>query len=125
MDRQLVVLVAAAALGVPSGLLAQAPTDQAPPFEQPQSLEVSDADLRKFAAITVELQETASRFESQLLQVKTEEEARQVQAQMQQESVATVAEHGWTPEQYVLVTQVISGDPDLAERARDLIDRQP
>jgi hypothetical protein len=125
MDRQLVVLVVAAALGASSGLLAQAPTDQAPPFEQPQSLEVSDADLRKFAAITVELQETANRFESQLLQVKTEEEARQVQAQMQQESVATVAEHGWTPEQYVLVTQLISGDPDLAERARDLIDRQP
>ena len=125
MDRRLVVLVAAAALGASSQALAQALPDQQPALEPAPALEVTDADLRRFAAITVELQETASRFESQLLEVKTEDEAREVQARMQQESLATVAEYGWTPEQYVLVTQVITSDPELADRARSLIDRRP
>jgi hypothetical protein len=125
MDRQLVFLVAVAVLGASAEVLAQPSLDPPRSFEQERAVEVTDADLRKFAAITVELQETANRFESQLLQVKTEEEAKEVQARMQQESVATVTEYGWTPEQYVLVTQIISADPKLADRARAMIDRRP
>ena len=125
MDRQLVVLVVAAALGAAGAVVAQPPADQPQSLESAPALEVSDADLRKFAVITVQLQETASRFETELLHVKTEEEAREVQARMQQESVATVKEFGWTPEQYVIVTQAISADDALAERARNMIDRQP
>jgi hypothetical protein len=125
MQRPFVTALAVAAFG--ASLVAQSQERPAAPpsLERAPVEDVSEADLRKFAIITVQLEQAANRFEQEMLRAKTEEEAREIQARMQKESVATVAQYGWTPEQYVLVTQAISADPKLADRARDLIDREP
>lgn len=90
-----------------------------PPADRVQ---VSPAELERFAAVFLALQRKATEYEAQMLRVKTEEEARDVQAKMQQESVAAVAQHGWTPEEYVAVAQAIDADPALAAQTRRLID---
>jgi hypothetical protein len=115
MERLLIALVGALALA--GSALAQVPADVAP-----ERVEVSDADLERFATVYVALQEKADEYEAQMLRVRTEEEARDVQTRMQQESVAAVNMHGWTPEQYVAIAQAINADPELAERTRRLID---
>ena len=126
MDRLFVTLaLAVAALGASAAAQSQERPAAPPSFERAPVPDVSEADLRRFAIITVQLEETANRFEQEMLRAKTEEEAREIQARMQKETVATVVQYGWTPEQYVAVTQAISADPDLADRARDLIDREP
>ena len=111
-----VIAVLAAALGASAS--AQEPV-AAP---QAERVQVSQAELERFAAVFLALQRKASEYEAQMLRVKTEEEARDVQARMQQESVAAVAEHGWTPEEYVAVAQAIDADPALAAQTRRLID---
>jgi hypothetical protein len=124
MERHVIALVASvAALGLGPIALAQAPA--APPSNDlGGSVEVSDAELETFADIYVDLQETASKYEARLLNVETEEEARGIQSEMQQESVGKVAERGWTPEQYVAVAEAINADPQLAEKTRSLIGRR-
>jgi hypothetical protein len=126
MDRPLVaVALAAAVFGASTAAQSQERPAAPPSLERGPVPDVSEADLRKFAIITVQLEEAANRFEQEMLRAKTEEEAREIQARMQKQTVATVVQYGWTPEQYVLVTQAISADPGLADRARALIDREP
>ena len=121
MERSFVKLVAVALfVGFSAGAHAQAPAQG----QQPNLpvAEVTDADLEKFANIYVALQETVSKYEAEMLAVETEEEARDIQVRAQKESVDTVAQHGWTPDEYVAVAQAINTDPGLAEKTRRLID---
>jgi uncharacterized protein HemX len=125
MERSSIALVAAAALALSTTAFAQSRTERAPPsLGQTQELKVSDADLAKFADIYVDLQETATKFEAELAGAKSDEEAQAVQSKMQQESVAKVAQHGWTPERYVSVGEAINSSPDLAEKTLALIDER-
>ena len=119
MERSFVSLVAAALLALSTGVQAQAPEPNLPVTE------VSDADLEKFADIYVALQETVSKYEAEMLAVESEDEARDIQVRAQKESVDTVAQHGWTPDEYVAVAQAINTDPQLADKTRRLIDSRP
>jgi uncharacterized protein HemX len=124
MERSNKVLIAAAALAFSAGSLAQqqpAPR-AAPPTGQAQELQLSDADLEKFADIYVDLLETQGKFEQELGSAETEEEARDVQARIQIESVEKLTRHGWTAERYVLVGEAIRSDPTLTEKTLALID---
>ena len=40
---------------------------------------------------------------------------------MQQESVAKLERHGWTPERYVRVGEAINSDPQLTEKTLAMI----
>jgi uncharacterized protein HemX len=123
MERSSIALVAAAALALTTTAFAQSRSERAPPqLGQTQDVEVSDSDLAKFADIYVDLQETASKFEAQLAGAKSDEEAQEVQSRMQEESVAKVARHGWTPERYVSVGEAINANPELAEKTLAMID---
>jgi Domain of unknown function (DUF4168) len=123
MERRFIVMIAAAAaMTLGSAALAQRPPQPAVPAGE----QVSDADLEKFADIYVELRETADKFERQLSTAANEEQARNVQTQLQTESLATVDKHGWTPEKYNTVVEAISTDPELAQKTLDIIgDRLP
>ena len=46
-----------------------------------------------------------------------------VQTRLQEESVAAVVRHGWTPERYVAIAQAINSDLTLAQKTRRLIER--
>jgi uncharacterized protein DUF4168 len=125
MERSGIALLAATALALGSAALAQPGPDRAAPgVPQSQDVQVSDADLEKFADIYVDLQDTADEYETRLAQAKNESEAQELQSRMQKESVDKVAKRGWTPEHYVTVAQAINADPDLAQKALALIGKQ-
>lgn len=123
MERSSIALMAAAALALASGAAAQQPAPGgAPQAGQAQELQLSDADVVKFADIYVDLADTQAKFEEELGNAQTEEQAREVQARIQLESVEKLTRHGWTAERYVLTGEAIRANPALTERAIALIE---
>lgn len=125
MERSNIALIAAAAFALASSALAQQSAPRAaPPAGQTQEVQLSDADLETFADIYVDLLETETKFEGQLAGAQNEDQAREVHAKMEQESVAKLAQHGWTPERYVAAVQTINADPQLAQKTLAMIERR-
>jgi len=117
MERSNIALIAAAAFALASSALAQQPAPRvSPPAGQSAEIQLSDADLEKFADIYVDLADTEAKFEEELAAVETDAQAREVQTRMQEESVAKLARHGWSAERYVLVGEAIKSDANLTER---------
>jgi hypothetical protein len=117
MERSTIALIAGASFALASGGVAQQPAPRDPPAAgQSQGIQVSDADIETFADIYVDLLDTEAKFEEELAGVQTEEQARDVQTRMEQESVAKLARRGWSAERYVLVGEAIKSDATLTER---------
>lgn len=115
MDRRFIATITAvAALAIGAGAFAQEA-----PAPQP-----SDTDLQQFADIYVDLQETAGKYEPQIASARTEQEALDVRAKLQEESMATVAKHGWNANKYNTVARAINADPELAEKLIALIEER-
>ena len=96
-----------------------------PPNARPPSVEtvkVSDAELETFATIYADLLDTADKFEAEMNLAQTEEQAREIQGRAQTESLAKIAERGWTPERFNNVSNAIQGNPELTDRALKLIE---
>jgi hypothetical protein len=124
MERRLIALVAiisAATLGLSASVFAQEPAG--PPVSREAPAQVSDAEIQTFADIYVDLQETANKYEAAMSGAKNEQEARNVQTRMQEESLATVARRGWTAERYLTVAEAINANPALLQKARRLIEK--
>ena len=80
MERSNIAVIAAASFMLASGSIAQQAAPRgAPQAGQTQEVEVSDADLEKFADIYVDLLETQAKFEEEIAGVQTEDQAREVQ----------------------------------------------
>jgi hypothetical protein len=132
MQRTLISLAAAAAVFGLGAAMAQQPAPPAPPPAQPpapqvdpsQGQEVSETELETFVEIYVDLQETAEKFQTEMSAAETEQEAQEVQVQMQQESIEKISERGWTPEKYTSVADAVNSDPTLLERALALIEQR-
>jgi hypothetical protein len=115
MDRRFIATIAAvAAIALGSSAYAQ----QAP---APQP---SDTELQQFADIYVDLQETAGKYEPQIANARTEQEAVDVRAKLQEESMATVTKHGWNADRYNTVARAVNADPELAEKLIALIEER-
>jgi predicted nucleic acid-binding Zn-ribbon protein len=102
----------------------QAQSREAPETQQPIAAPaaVSEADLDTFAAIYVDLLATIDKFEPQIERAQSEEQAQEARLKMQEESLAKVAQRGWTPEKFNDVTNAINADQRLSERAARLIE---
>jgi hypothetical protein len=97
------------------------------PRAAPQAAEpadVSDADLDTFTTIYVDLLATVAKFEGEMQSAKDEQQAQEIRTRMQSESVAKVAQRGWTPDKFNSVTEAINRNPALAEKAAKLIDEK-
>src|SRR5262245_37773340 len=116
-------LALAAALAAPQVSFAQqlpgAPGELAPPA---QATTVSDAEIETFAAIYVDLIDTAAKFQAEIESAQTEQQALDIRERAQAESVAKVAKRGWTPEKFNSVGDAIDNDPALTEKAQKLIE---
>jgi len=128
MERPIAIVAATALLAFAASAHAQReqqPAERgAPPSAAQPSAPVSDADLEKFADIYVDLEQTSDKYQSQIAAAKSEEEARDLQSRMREESTATVAQHGWTPERYVTVADAINADRSLAAKTLELISKR-
>ncbi len=94
----------------------------APSQQQQQQTQVSDSDVQKFAEIYLEVEEARNALSVELNDAASQEEAQEIQARMQEEIVATIADHGWSVSRYNEVATVISNDEELRSQALDLID---
>ena len=120
MGRHLAALgMIVAALLVSSSAVAQ--SDQ-PPAPSARPTQISDDELKTFAEIYNALQHSKSKHEAMLSKAQTEEEAGQVRASFEQETVATLSKHGWTADKFNSFVTTINSDPALAERASALIE---
>jgi uncharacterized protein HemX len=124
MERSSIALIAAASFALASGVMAQQPAPRDAPTGQAQEIQLTDADLEKFADIYVDLLDTEAKYEEELAGIETEEQARDLQTRMQQESVAKLARHGWTAERYVLTGEAIKADATLTEKTLAIIERR-
>jgi hypothetical protein len=123
MERSSFAVFVAASFMLASGSMAQQPAPRgAPEPGQTQQIQVSDADLEKFADIYVDLLDTEAKFEQEIAGAQTEEQALEAQERMQQEGLGKLARHGWTAERYVLVAETIRADANLTEKTIALIE---
>jgi len=123
MRTPIVTMLLAGALAAAPVSFAQqlpdAPGAQPPPAE---AISVSDAELETFAAIYVDLVDTAAKFNAEMEAAQTEQQAVDIRDRAQTESIAKVTKRGWTPEKFNLVGDAINNDPALTEKAVKLIE---
>ena len=87
----------------------------------PESVEITDTELREFASIYVDVESTRNELSAKLSQVESQEEAQKVQLEMRDAIIAKIEDHGWTLEKYNQVAQAISNDDQLREKALEYI----
>ena len=125
MRTSIVAMWVVSALAVAPVSLAQqapaAPSERAP---STATIAVSDADLETFATIYVDLLDTAEKFEAAMQSVQTEQQAIELKERTQAESVAKVAQHGWTPQKFNSVSEAINMDQRLVDKATKLIEEK-
>lgn len=83
---------------------------------------VAEEDLETFADIYLDLERMSARYENRLAAVESEEEARELQVELQRETREKVEEHGWTTERYEAVLQAVNTNPALLQRALEMMD---
>jgi hypothetical protein len=134
MKLPTIAILAASALTLAPAFAQRTPEGQAPQGQAPQGqaveppvaapADVSDAELETFATIYVDLLQTVAKFEPQMKAAQSEEQAREIQTQVQTESIAKVAQRGWTPEKFNSVTDAINRSQTLSDKAAKLIEEK-
>lgn len=132
------IIGALTGLGLAAGNLAiaQQQAPQTPPPQQPQqpqqpsmppsatpSTEVSSSDIHKFAEIYVNVEETRKELSEKMNEAGDRQEAQEIQAEMHDEIVSTIKDHGWSLNRYNQVATAINEDPQLRQQAIDAIEQ--
>ena len=112
----------AAALATPISFAQRPPEARGAQPPAAETIRVSDAELETFAAIYVDLIDTAAKYQAEMESARTEQQALEIRERGQTESIAKVAQRGWTPEKFSSVGDAINDDPALTERAVKLIE---
>jgi hypothetical protein len=118
------VWVASALAAAPVSFAQQAPGAPSERAPSAETIAVSDAELDTFTTIYVDLLDTADKFEAEMKSAQTEEQALAIRERIETESVAKVAQRGWTPQKFNSVGDAINRNPDLADKAAKLIDEK-
>ena len=92
------------------------------PAVQP-AVEVTDADMEKFAEIYVDVETRRAEVADELTTTEEPVEAEEAQVRLQQELVATIEGHGWTVDRYNVIATAISNDPAKRDKTVELINR--
>jgi len=100
----------------------QQPAPPPGPAEQP-AVEVSEADMQKFAEIYVDVETTRVQVAEEMNATEKEVPPEEAQVRLQQELVATIEEHGWSVDRYNEVATAISNDPEKRDKTVELINK--
>lgn len=119
--RQTIVSVALGAAMV--GTLAMAPAtagaqaQQQQQYQQqqqpPGAQQLSDQDLRAYAAASVEVQEIGSEYQPRIEQAPTPEVAEELRVEAQDEMIEAVQAQGLTVEQYNEIYAIAQANPEV------------
>ena len=99
----------------------QQPAPPPGPAEQP-AVEVSEADMQKFAEIYVDVETTRAQVAEEMT-AEEEVPAEEAQVRLQEELAATIEEHGWSVDRYNEVATAISNDPEKRDKTVELINK--
>jgi uncharacterized protein HemX len=113
-------LAAALGLALSAGALAQQqPPQPTTPQQAPeaQQVDVGDEEVRKFAEIYVEVEQTRAEIAQELSNAADQQEAQDIQVRAQEEIVTTIEDRGWSVEQFNQVANAINNDPELRQQA--------
>jgi hypothetical protein len=124
MKTSTVAIGAAFALAAAQVSFAQQAPDPRERTPSTEVVKVSDAELETFATIYVDLLATAAKLETEMSSARTEEQEREIRGRAQTESLAKVAQRGWTPEKFNSVSEAINRDPELTDKAVKLIEEK-
>ena len=116
------ILFAAALAAAPVSFAQRVPDSPGAQPPQAEAISVSDAELETFAAIYVDLVDTAAKYQAEMDAAQTEQQALAVREKAQAEGVKKVTDRGWTPEKFSSIGDAINNDPALTERAVELIE---
>lgn len=122
MNRLIISIIAGLGLLTGSALLHAQQQPEAPPSPGTEQTEISYAEVRKFAEIYVDVEETRSKLSQQMADAPNAQQAQDIQTRMQDEVVSTIEDHGWSWAHYNQVANVISNDAELRRRAINLIE---
>ena len=120
----LAISAAFALAAAPMSFAQRSPEPTSPRTPSAQTVSVSDADLETFATIYADLLDTADKFEAEMNLAQTEAQAREIEGRAQTESLAKIAQRGWTPERFNSVSEAIQSDPQLTDKAVKLIEQK-
>lgn len=116
------------ALGLAAGSIGPAtaqveqPAPPPDPAQQP-AVDVSDADMQKFAEIYVDVETTRVQVAEEMNAADEEVAAEEAQVRLHQELASTIEEHGWTVDRYNQVATAISNDPEKRDKTVELINQ--
>lgn len=94
------------------------------PQQQQQPANVSDQELDTFTTIYVEVRTIAEEYEGRMAAAEDPQEAQELQAQMQEESLEVIEDHGWTQQQYAQTARTINENQAMLEEALALIEEK-
>ncbi len=107
----------------PPGAEPQHPGESMAPA-QPDTAEVDDATLGKFADVVVATSELEGEIEERMSTVETQAEAQQVEAEIMAQVEQEVTDAGLSMQQYAQIAQQLQFDPDLGQRLRQELEER-
>src|SRR5690606_5703254 len=119
--KKFATTLAAVVLGF-SGAVIAAPATP-PAAVQQQVTNVSEADLAKFVDIYINVETTRGELAAEMSAAGDPAEAQKVQARMRDEIIGVIEAEGWSLDKYNQVAQAITANPELRERAMELINQ--
>lgn len=85
---------------------------------------VSDAELKQFAAAVAQLQEIKQQHSDQLAQAGDRNKARKIQSRMQQKMQQAIKDEGLAINRYVRIGEAVKRDQDLNSRVQELMEKR-
>jgi len=85
---------------------------------------VTDEDIETFAKIYVGIEREAQRYEQAISHAESAEEAQEIQARLQADTLAVLEKHGWSQQKYARITRALNADPKLAAEALRRIEEE-
>lgn len=103
----------------------QQPAEPAPPAPPAtgEAIDVSDADMEKFAEIYVDVETTRVQVTEEMNASEEDVAPEEAQVLLEEKLVATIEDHGWTVDRYNRVASAISNDPAKRDKTIEMINR--
>lgn len=119
------ITAAACALGLSVNAGAAPQNNTPPPAAQPQAQQqtktnVSQQELKRFAATYQDVTDIRDTYQTKLQQADNKEDAQKIANQAQKDMKATIKDHGFTMDEYTSVVRAINTNPDLQAQFREI-----
>lgn len=96
---------------------------EAPPAQEPEQTDVSQAELQQFAEAQVEIAEIQQDFSGRLQGVEDPEKAHELQLEANEKMTEAVETAGLDVEAFNRIAMAIQNDPELQQQLTEMIEQ--